>query len=179
MPFQCVPAPPRSVPGRNEPRRRIGSAVSAGEWRNDTVSSWVSWNSSCRTAYLRSSRTDGMVKSSRGMRLAPRSRPTTLRPALVNSRARIDPVQPTPMTTASVSLSMIVIAAPSGKVRNRLRRLVVFFAEIFFDVFAIGRRQAGIADHLPGGHVAIAAIDRVGKKSFHRDLQQCLEEHAA
>src|ERR1700739_2544461 len=179
MPFQCTPAPPRSVPGRNEPCRRIGSAVSAGECRSDTVSIWVSWNSSWRTAYLRSSRTEGMVKSVRGMRLAPRSKPTTLRPALVSSRARIDPGQPTPMTTASVSLSMMVIAAPLRKVRDRLRRFVVFFAEVFFDVFAISRRQAGIADHFPGRHVAIAAIYRVGKESFHRDLQHGLEEHAA
>jgi hypothetical protein len=45
------------VPGRNDPSRRIGSAVSDGACRSDTVSSWVSWNSSWRTAYLRSSRT--------------------------------------------------------------------------------------------------------------------------
>src|SRR5262249_61893467 len=60
---------------------------------------------------LRASPTWGRVKSSRGVRLAPRSRPTTLSPALVSSRARIEPVQPTPMTTASVSLSIVAIVA--------------------------------------------------------------------
>src|SRR5260370_20825637 len=106
---RCPLAPPSPVPGRNEPRRRMGSAVSAGACRKVTVSMPVSWNSSWRTAYLRSSRTEGMVKSSRDVRLAPRSRPTTLSPALVTSRARIAPVQPTPITTASVSLSIVAI----------------------------------------------------------------------
>src|SRR5262249_23216247 len=48
-------------------------------------------------------------KSSRAVRMGPRSRPTTLSPALVSSRARIAPVHPTPMTTASVSLSIVVM----------------------------------------------------------------------
>src|SRR5262249_47444455 len=185
-PFQCAPAPPTPVPGRNEPQRRIGTAVSRGEWRNDTVSSCVSWNSSWRTAYFRSSRTRGMVKSSCGGRLGPRSSPTTLSPALVSSRARIDPVQPTPTTTASVSLSIVAIVLSlnffildghhSGEVRDRTRRLVVLLAEIGLDVLAIGRRQARVANHLPRCHVAVAAVDRISEEAFHRELQQCVEE---
>src|SRR5579862_5166467 len=120
-----------------------------------------------------------MVKSWPGMRLAPRSSPTTLRPALVSSRARIDPVQPTPMTTASVSLSVIMTHPPSGKIRDRARRLVVFLAKVFFDVLAVGRGETRIADHLPRRHVAIAAIDRVGEKAFHAQIEQRVEEHAA
>src|ERR1700730_5543666 len=105
------------------------------------------------------------------MRLAPRSRPTTLSPALVSSRARMLPVQPTPMTTASVSLSIVVMVSLPGsrESRDRARRLFVFLAEIFLDVVAIGGRQAGIADHLPRRHVAVAAVDRIGEKSLHRD----------
>src|SRR5690348_11475631 len=64
-----------------------------------------------RTAYLRSSRTPGSAKSSRAVRFGPRSSPTTLRPTLVNSRARMLPVQPTPITTASTSLRIVVMAA--------------------------------------------------------------------
>ena len=120
-PFQCAPAPPTPVPGRNEPSRRRGSAVSDGECRSVTVSVCVSWNSSWRTAYLRSSRTEGSVKSSRVERSAPRSSPTTLSPALVSSRARMLPVNPTPMQTASTSLSIvaIVVSPPTLGVINR------------------------------------------------------------
>src|SRR5262249_41092437 len=154
--------------------------VSRGVWRSDTVSSCVSWNNSWRTAYLRSSRTLGSAKSSRVERLAPRSRPTTLSPALVSSRARMLPVNPTPMQTASTSLSMIAITRSRlGKVRDRARRLVVFLAEIFGDLLPIGRREAGVANHLPARHVAVAAIDRVGEKALHGDLQKGVEEHPA
>src|ERR1700716_551113 len=59
-----------------------------------------------------------MVKSSRGVRFAPRSRPTTLSPALVSSRARIAPVQPTPITTAPVSLSIVAIVVSSCVARS-------------------------------------------------------------
>src|SRR6201986_5299311 len=171
MPCQCAPPPPTPTPGKNEPSRRIGNAVSDGEWRSDTVSSCASWNSSCRTAYFRSSRTLGSEKSSRDVRLAPRSRPTTLRPALVSSRARMLPVNPTPMQTASTSLRTIM-ARSSGEVRDRARRLVVFLAEIGLDLFAIGRRQGGVADHLPLRHVPVPAIAPIRAEAFHSDLQE-------
>src|SRR5262249_28222717 len=63
------------------------------------------------------------------------------------------------------------------KVRDRARRLVVLLAVIGFEFFAIGRRQARIADHLPGRLVAVAAVDRIGEEPLHRDLQQRIEEH--
>src|SRR5579871_3452775 len=179
-PFQWAPAPPRPVPGRNEPRRRIGSAVSDGEWRSDTVSIPESWNSSWRTAYLRSSRTPGSAKSSRAVRLAPRSRPTTFRPTLVSSRARMLPVQPTPITTASTSLRTVAMVVPSlREVRDRARWLVVLLAEVCLDVLLVGGGQARIAHHLPRRLVAVAAVDRIGEEALHRDLQQRVEEHPA
>src|SRR5689334_18309214 len=121
-----------------------------------------------------------MVKSSRGERLGPRSRPTTFKPALVNSRAMIEPVQPTPITTASTSLRMVAMfASPSREVRNRLRRLVVLLTEVRFDLLAIGGGKARVADHLPRGHVAVAAVHRIGEEALHRHLQQRVEERRA
>src|SRR5215470_14341521 len=51
----------------------------------------------------------GSVKSLPGTRSGPRSSPTTLRPALVSSRARIDPVQPMPTITASTSFRRVAM----------------------------------------------------------------------
>src|ERR1700731_2808772 len=114
------------------------------------------------------------------MRLAPRSSPTTLRPALVNSRARMLPVQPTPITTASTSLRTVAICRSSlREVRDRARRLVVLLAEVRLDVLLVGGGQARIADHLPRRLVAVAAVDRIGEEAFHGDLQQRIEEHVA
>ncbi len=45
-PFQCTPAPPIPVPGRNAPSWRIGSAFSCMLCRNVQVSFAVFWNSS-------------------------------------------------------------------------------------------------------------------------------------
>src|SRR5579862_5946526 len=141
-----------------------------------TVSICVSWNSSWRIAYFKSSRMLGRVKSSAGMRFGPRSRPTTLSPALVSSRARMLPVQPTPITTASTSLSVVTMVVSSRKIGDRLGRQIDLLAAIFIDRVAIDRGEAGIADHLPPHLVAIAAIDRVGEKSFDGNAEQGFEE---
>ena len=45
-PFQCTPAPPRPVPGRNEPSCLIGSAFSWRLWRSVHVSLATFWKSS-------------------------------------------------------------------------------------------------------------------------------------
>src|SRR5262245_24852694 len=66
-----------------------------------------------------------------------------------------------------------------GEIGDRVRRLVVFLAEIRFDVLAIGGGQTGVADHLPCGHVAVAAVDRVGEEALHCNLQECIHEHGA
>src|ERR1700722_2610339 len=67
----------------------------------------------------------------------------------------------------------------SRKVGDGARRLVVFLAQIFLELFPVGGRQARITDHLPGRLVAVAAVDRVGEEAFHADLQERVEEHAA
>src|SRR5882672_4551226 len=121
----------------------------------------------------------GIAKSSRGVRMAPRSRPTTLSPALVSSRDRMLPVQPMPMTTASTSLSFVTIAAPLREVRNRLRFLVVFLVVVGLDLVAITGRQTGKADHLPRHLVLVAAIHRIGEEPFLRQRQKRIEEQRA
>lgn len=107
MPFQIVPAPPSPIPGMKAPKRRKGSAFSPGSCRIVIVSSAGSCTNSCRTAYLSSSRICGRAKSVSGKRILPRSNPTTFNPALVSSRARMLPVQPIPMMTASAALSRV------------------------------------------------------------------------
>src|SRR5687767_5925624 len=112
--------------------------------------------------------------------MPPRSSPTTLRPALVSSRARMLPVQPMPTTTASTSFSTVTIARSSSrKVRDGLRFGFIFLVEIGLDLFAVASRQTREADHLPCRLVAIAAIDRIGEKPLHRELEQLVEEHRA
>src|SRR5579871_460478 len=118
----------------------------------------------------------GMVKSSRGVRIAPRSSPTTCSPAFVSSRDKMLPVQPIPMTTASVSFSTVTIARSSGKVRYRKRALVIFLVEIGLDLVAIARGKSWKADHLPRHLVFVSAINRIGEEPFHGELKQAVEE---
>jgi hypothetical protein len=73
----------------------------------------------------------------------------------------------------------MVMARSFTKSLRSSAALVVFLAEVFLDVLAIGRGQAGITDHLPRRHVAVAAVDRVGEKALHADVEQSVEEHAA
>src|SRR5215207_3146576 len=156
--------------------RRIGSAVSDGRWRNVIVSSAGSWISSRRLKYLSSSRTPGRAKCSPGVRSPPRSRPTTVRPALVSSRAMMLPVQPMPTMTASTSFKRVAMAVSSRKIGDRLRLGDVALTAILLDCIGVSCRQAGEAHHLPGDLVAVAAIDRIGKETFHDDGEQRLEE---
>src|SRR6266480_4458546 len=65
-----------------------------------------------RSRYFSSSRIPGSAKSAFGVRLAPRSRPTTVSPALVSSRAMMLPVQPMPTSTASTCFSFLAMARP-------------------------------------------------------------------
>src|SRR5262245_51495902 len=159
--------------------RRIGSADSDGRWRNVSVSSAGSWMSSSRLKYFSSSRTLGSAKFSRGVRSDPRSSPTTVSPALVSSRAMMLPVQPMPTMTASTSFNRVAMSPSSRKVGNRLRIGNVALAAILLDQIGVGRRQAGKAHHLPRRFVAVAAVDRIGKKAFHGDGEQCFKERLA
>src|SRR5262245_2496300 len=118
----------------------------------------------------------GRAKWSRGVRSPPRSRPTTVRPALVSSRAMMLPVQPMPTMTASTSFNRVAMAASSREVGDRLRVDDVALAAILLDRVGVGCRQTREADHLPGDLVAVAAIDRVGEEALHGDGEQRLEE---
>src|SRR5580658_5861311 len=118
------------------------------------------------------------MKSSPGMRSWPLSRETTFRPALVNSRAMMAPVQPSPIVTASTSFNRVTMSASLRKVRDRLRLGDVAFVAIFIDEIGVGRRQAGEAEHPPRRLVTVAAIDRIAKKTFHGQRQEPGEEGA-
>src|ERR1700692_847200 len=119
------------------------------------------------------------MKSVPGVRSWPFSRATTFMPALVNSRAMMAPVQPSPIATASTSFNRVTMSAsPSGKVRDRLRLGDVAFVAIFIDEIGVGRRQAGITEHPPRRHVAVAAIDRIAEEALHGQRQQPGEEGA-
>src|SRR6202030_1705874 len=119
------------------------------------------------------------MKSVPGVRSWPFSRATTFRPALVSSRAMMAPVQPSPIVTASTSFSRVTMSAsPLGKVRDRLRLGDVAFVAILVDEIGVGRRQAGIAEHPPRRHVAVAAVDRGAEEALHGQRQQAGEEGA-
>src|SRR5262245_45216953 len=118
----------------------------------------------------------GRAKWSRGVRSDPRSSPTTVRPALVSSRAMMLPVQPMPTMTASTSFNRVAMSAPSGKVGDRLRLGDVALAAVLIDQVGVGCRQAGKADHPPRRLVAVAAVDRVGEKALHGEGEQRLEK---
>src|SRR5215472_5947559 len=119
------------------------------------------------------------MNSSAGLRSAPRSSPTTLRPALVSSRERIAPVKPMLTTTASVSFNRFAIAASSTEVCDRLRVRDIALATEGIDLVGIGGGQAGEAEQLPADLVAIAAIDRIGEEAGHGDPVQLAEEGLA
>src|SRR5262249_27993679 len=126
--------------------------------------------------YLSSSRMFGSVKCSPGVRSPPRSSPTTVKPALVSSRAMMLPVQPMPTMTASTSFNRVAMSASSRKVGNGLRLDDVALAAILLDQVGVGGRQAREANHLPGGLVAVAAVDRIREEALHGNAEQRLEE---
>src|SRR5580693_1736484 len=111
------------------------------------------------------------------MRSGPRSSPTTLSPALVSSRAMMAPVQPMPTMTASTSFSLVaIVASGSREIRDRPRRRDVALVVIGIDLFAVERRQAREAEHLPGDLVAVAAVHRIGEEALHHDREHAVEE---
>src|SRR5262249_54660586 len=89
------------------------------------------------------------------------------------------PAAPAPFKKRRRGATSSIAIAPSGEIGDRARRLVVPLAEVFLDVLAISGGQAGITDHLPGSHVAVTAIHRVGEEALHGDLEERIEEHGA
>src|SRR5262245_49460283 len=120
----------------------------------------------------------GRTNSSCGLLSGPRSRPTTVKPAIVSSLASIAPVSPTPMTTQSTSFSFVTMALSSREVGDRLGLGDVALVAILVDLVGVGRGQAGIAEHAPRCLVAIAAVDGIGEEPLHGNLQQALEEES-
>src|SRR5690242_12279275 len=107
-----------------------------------------------------------MAKSGSVSRQRPRSRPTTCKPDSASSLARIEPLRPTPTTTASTGLSLVAMSVLPYEqdvlgmavlierrlafedVGDRDRQRVVRHAVLFHEV-RVHRRDAGKADELP------------------------------
>src|ERR1700723_3960070 len=99
----------------------------------------------------------------------------TSRPASVSSCARIDPVQPSPMITASFGGSLVVMGlgtlrCPLGAPREAHGGMGITLVVPAHPV-SIVVAGAGIADHFPAAHVFVAAIDWIREKSLLHVLQ--------
>src|SRR5262249_36808249 len=101
----------------------------------------------------------------------------TFMPALPSSAARIPPAAPTPtMTTSLFSVAMAHILPPAGFAwtaaegypRDRFAALHVRRGEFHL--------PAGESHQAPSGEVLVAAVNRVGKHSFHRVRAHGVEE---
>src|SRR6187551_2187327 len=108
----------------------------------------------------------------------------TSSPSSVSSLAMIEPVQPRPMMTTSLRGSLRAMG-PSADFRRPIRpprhadgrqrkALVVTMDPV--EIIVAGPR---VPDHAPPRHVAIAAIDRVGKEALLHVLDRLLEERLA
>src|SRR5580698_9156700 len=96
---------------------------------------------------------------------------TTSSPSSVSSCAMIEPVQPSPIITTSVFGNRWVMFFLSTRARRPLRpsgdadgwkRKTLIVTVNPIEIIVTG---AGISDHLPGDHVAIAAVDWIGEKT--------------
>src|SRR5437763_354708 len=120
----------------------------------------------------------GTEKSFSVERIAPRSSATTFSPASASSLLRIPPVQPSPTTTTSTSLSFVTIVSPSAHVRDAERISGKFLVLVFLDVLAMHGDRSGKADQLPARLVAVSAIDRIGEHALHDGLVEHGPERA-
>src|SRR5438105_3180970 len=115
-----------------------------------------------------------MLKSVAVSRQGPRSIASTFSPAVLNSWAMIEPVQPSPMITTSFLGSIRAMAL--GLLSIDGDRAFWIRHVMLADMVAVVVARPGKADHLPARHVLIAAIERIGEKALHRVLQHQLEE---
>src|SRR5471032_937618 len=113
-----------------------------------------------------------MLKSVAVSRQGPRSMATTFSPASVSCWARMAPVQPRPMITASLRGSTF---ANSHLSVDGDRALGIWLV-VLVDMVPVVVARPGKANHLPTRHVLVAAIERVGKEAFHSVLQHQLEK---
>src|SRR5262249_54940536 len=176
--IQSTAEPSTPAPGRNEPRRRIGSASCDGLLRMVSVSRAVFCMRSWRTTKRSSSRTIGTAKSFSALRIAPRSIATTLTPASVNSFATMPPVQPSPTMPSPTSCTFVVSLPASVHVRDADGVGREGLVAIFLDVLAMHRDYPGETDQPPARLVAVAAVDRIREHPFHHRLIEGGPEHA-
>src|SRR5262249_41049113 len=111
----------------------------------------------------------------------PRSSTAILSPVGPSSLARMPPVQPMPTMTTSTGGSLVaMVRAPSGHVLDAggIGDVPVAVA-VFLGVLGVVRQHAGEADHLPGGLILVAAVDRVREHPLHHVLIERDEERAA
>src|SRR5215470_11760026 len=180
LPPQCADVPPTISPGLNAPISRIGNAVCASLLRNVRVSRDRFWKMSLCRSNFSSSYTLGFAKSVLISNCLPRSRHTTLSPALASSIDMIDPTTPLPTTTTSTGFIFIadISAFPAAVARGddvprkafRIERhlagldvenadgvgVVRLMAGEQFPVLAAG--HSGKAEQFPTHFVAVAAV---------------------
>src|SRR3569623_585514 len=107
----------------------------------------------------------------------------TSRPSSVNSCARIEPVQPSPMITTSFFGSFVAMPSPclrrplgaAFEADRRQREALV----VAVDPVPIVVAGAGESDQLPLVHVAVAAVNRIGKKAQLDVFDGLRDEHHA
>src|SRR5271168_2239373 len=90
----------------------------------------------------------------------------------------IAPVQPKPTSTASTGLRVVVMILnlpPAGAAFEADSRVgdPLSVASHPFLVVVVGAREA---DHLPGSHIFVASINRIGKITFLGVLQEHCKE---
>src|SRR6266850_4677945 len=120
----------------------------------------------------------GTMKSGLVSRGLPRSSATMESPVSDSSLARMPPVQPSPTMTISTDFRRVSIGAPSAQIFDGFRFNGVWLVAVLLHHVDVVADRAGKADHLPGGLVAVAAVERVAEIAFDRVLQQQIEECA-
>src|SRR5262249_47157553 len=103
----------------------------------------------------------------------PQAEATKLAAEVVRILRRVSMAPPLPSRGTSLAQPFL------RKIRDRLRLDEIALVAILIDAVGIERRQARIADHLPGRLVAIAAIDRIGEENLHHQSEQRIEEFPA
>src|SRR5262245_20221793 len=115
----------------------------------------------------------------------PASRPITSSPACASGSTATPPAAPSPMTTTSVSLSLVAMFHVSGMLFKTRCRLVETFEVVGglviglelagFERFLIGRRHHGpharVAEQIPSDEIRVAAVVRVAEGALPRVVQ--------
>src|SRR5690348_971925 len=98
----------------------------------------------------------------------------TSSPSSVSSLARIQPVQPSPTITTSFRGNFFAmclsLGCPAGRAHDADRRQRETLI-VTVDPVEIVVARAREADHFPRNHVAITAVDRIGKKALLHVLE--------